>query len=103
MAKKDFSARTNPAINPAIQFLSTTGEQEQKKQAANAAEGQERKSKRINLLLQPSVLKDLSKVAHMRQTSVNDLINTTLKALTKAESGTIAKYNQIFIEDDNQL
>lgn len=101
MAKKDFSTKANPAVNPAMQFLSTPEPTKQTKRQADHAIGkQERKSKRLNLLLQPSILDDLTKVAYMRQTSVNDLINTTLKALVKAEASTVDKYNQIFGGED---
>lgn len=59
-------------------------------------EGEERKSKRLNLLLQPSLLDDISKVAHMKRTSVNDLINTVLKEYREREGQTLEDYRNIF-------
>jgi len=56
----------------------------------------ETKSKRINLLIQPSVIEDMGKIAHMKQTSVNDLINTVLKNYVKREASTISKYEDVF-------
>lgn len=56
----------------------------------------ERKTKRVNLLLQPSVLENISKVATMKQTSVNNLINEILCDYAKKEKNTISKYNEIF-------
>lgn len=57
---------------------------------------QERKSKRLNLLLVPSVMKDLVKIAHMRRTSVNDLINTVLKDYAETESSAVKRYDDFF-------
>jgi hypothetical protein len=54
------------------------------------------KSKRLNLLLQPSLLEDMSKVARMKQTSVNDLINKVLRDYTQNEVSTIARYDEVF-------
>jgi hypothetical protein len=56
----------------------------------------ETKSKRLNLLLQPSLLEDMSKVARMKQTSVNDLINKVLRDYTESEVSTIARYDEVF-------
>lgn len=61
--------------------------------------GAERKSKRLNLLLQPSIMEDLSKVAHMKQKSVNDLINTVLKEYCGNQQELIEKYDMIFSEE----
>lgn len=96
MAKKDFSTKANPAINPTLQFLTVPDQKTWQKPNKTTARQEERKTKRLNLLLQPSILEDLTKVAYMRQTSVNDLINTTLKALVKSETATVEKYNQVF-------
>lgn len=74
---------------------------ETKAQNTHIIEKQERKTKRLNLLLQPSMLEDLSKIAYMKQTSVNDLINSVLKSYTKAETAVIAKYNGIFDGNEN--
>jgi len=56
----------------------------------------ERKSKRLNLLLQPSVLDNLSKIAHMKHTSVNDLINSVLKNYAETEKDIINTHDKIF-------
>ena len=58
--------------------------------------GKETKSKRLNLILQPSLFENMSKIAHMRQTSVNDLINTLLREYAEREAETINKYDNIF-------
>jgi predicted HicB family RNase H-like nuclease len=56
----------------------------------------ETKSKRLNLLLQPSLLDDMSKIACMKQTSVNDLINKVLRDYTQSEVSTMARYDEVF-------
>jgi hypothetical protein len=59
-------------------------------------DGKETKSKRLNLLLQPSVFEDVTKIAHMKRTSANDLINAILKDYAEREAETISKYNAVF-------
>lgn len=56
----------------------------------------ETKSKRLNLLLQPSLLEDLSKIATMNKDSVNNLINSALIEYRDAHRSTIEKYNKVF-------
>ena len=79
--------------NPALQFISNaeTTSREQKQ-----ATDQQTKSKRLNLLLRPALLEDLKKIAAMRQTSVNDLINTVLAEFTEHETDQIEKYDSVF-------
>ena len=56
----------------------------------------ERKTKRLNLLLEPTVFDNLSKIAVMKRTSVNNLINNVLKDYSVSNSDLISKYNEIF-------
>jgi predicted HicB family RNase H-like nuclease len=56
----------------------------------------EMKTKRINLILQPSIVDDLSKIAYMKKNSINNLVNTILKDYAKEESMTIVRYNEVF-------
>lgn len=113
MAKKDFSAAKNPVLNPAMRFITTatepaappvlepvpTPEPNREKKPAAAADAGERKSRRLNLLVQPSVLEDISRIATMRRTSVNDLINSVLKDYAQAEAETLARYVEAFGEE----
>lgn len=117
MAKKSFKAD-----NPALQFISGPAASEPapkaapkpkrtaqemkptqsarparpKAQPAPSTTGEERKTKRLNLLLQPSIMDDLKKIAAMKQTSVNDLINSVLKDYNLAEKSMIEKYDRVF-------
>ena len=112
MAKKSFKDS-----NPALQFISQAT-QEEKTQAHDKQyehtthnkpkplgpkpkAKEETKSKRLNLLLQPSVVMDMEKIAAMRRSSVNDLINTVLKDFIAQEAGTIAKYEAVFGGGEN--
>lgn len=56
------------------------------------------KSKRLNLLLYPSLLNDLKKIAAMKRTSVNDLINDVLTQYTDKNINMINEYNSVFKE-----
>ena len=101
MAKKTFKD------NPALQFINTvTDEYTDNTQNTDNTHNtpntdiyyQERKSKRLNLLLQPSIFEDLSKIAYIKKTSVNDLINSILKGFAETETASVDKYNEIFPE-----
>lgn len=113
MAKKSFKAD-----NPALQFITGPAVSEpapkpkRKAQEMKPAQGarpvkvkrapapqantEERKTKRLNLLLQPSIMDDLKKIAAMKQTSVNDLINTVLKDYNASQSNIIQTYDSVF-------
>lgn len=90
----------NPNTNEYIHDIENTEYEFSKLKMKNdcTIEKQERKTKRLNLLLQPSMLEDLSKIAYMKQTSVNNLINSILKGYTNTETAIVAKYNGIFTE-----
>lgn len=92
MAKKDFSS------NPALQFISTPVKPSEAAPIERKGSSQERKTKRLNLLIQPSTLERLTKIAHMKVTSVNDLINTVLKEYVDTEHEAVAKYDAVFKE-----
>ena len=108
MTKKDFKAN----VNPATMFINVAEPEapelpkEPKKQAVKPAKKTEvkeqpkakaeTKSKRLNLLLQPSLLEDLSKVAFMNKDSVNNLINSALIEYRDAHKQDIEKYNKVF-------
>ena len=63
----------------------------------NADNKQERKTRRLNLLVQPSILENISKIAHMKQTSVNDLISSVLRDYAETEEEAISLYNKVFL------
>lgn len=60
-----------------------------------AIEG-ETKTKRLNLLILPSLFQDLEKVATMKRTSVNNLINLVLKDYVDENIDLISLYREVF-------
>lgn len=88
MAKKTFNLN-----NPAMQFISTPTEEPIKpEEIAPAPEGYkisplyvEKKTKRLQLLLKPSVFDKLKAKALKEDRSVNDIINTYLEEILKGE------------------
>ena len=79
MAKKNFGE----IANPALQFMT---------------QPEETKSKRVNLLMLPSIYADITKIAAMKRTSVNDLVNTLLQEHIEANKELLEKYDQVFGE-----
>ena len=59
---------------------------------------QETKSKRLNLLLRPTLHRDLGKLAQMERTSTNELINRVLTEYAEQNADKIQKYDEIFGE-----
>lgn len=117
MAKKDFKKN-----NPALQFISGATDnkhntehteymdsklnthnkyntnnidnRDNKYDTQNTAT--ESKSKRLNLLVYPSLLEDLKKIATMERKSVNELINTVLLNYADKNKDQIERYDGIF-------
>lgn len=56
----------------------------------------ESKSKRLNLLITPSLSVNLAKIATMNRTSVNDLINRVLAEYVEGQASTVKKYDDVF-------
>jgi len=90
MSKKNFKDE----FNPALQFISAsaddkTNEQESQKIIDNNIPMKrnplyiETKSKRIQLLIQPSLHSKLKEISKQKETSLNDLIHTILENSTK--------------------
>jgi hypothetical protein len=62
----------------------------------SAPKKDETKSKRLNLLVRPGVLKQFAKIAYMQQSSVNDLINRLISEYNDKEAATIRQYDRLF-------
>jgi len=56
----------------------------------------ETKTRRVNLLIRPSLFEDFRKVAHMKRTSTNDLLNRLIAECTEQEGAAIRDYNRLF-------
>lgn len=94
MAKKSFKTD-----NPAMQFIT---DNKQSTDYTHNAEEQEKetKSKRLNLLIQPSLLKDLKKIAYVKRVSLNELITSTMQEYTDTQGEAIKKYNDFVGEEE---
>ena len=113
MSKKNFK----DTLNPATMFISTgvseevtkepkvekvtpeptpPKEQDLRESVATPTPKKEAKSKRLNLLLQPSLMEDLGKIAMVKKDSVNNLINTVLTTYRDENTEAIDKYNKFF-------
>lgn len=90
MAKKSFKD------NPALQFISTAGQEEaeqaEKASTAKAPEGYkpnplyiEKKTKRVQLVLQPSLFEKVKATAEAKQLSVNEFVHQLLEEATREE------------------
>lgn len=89
MGKKSFTGD-----NPALQFITMQVEQEQgQDQQRNLAET---KSKRVNLLIYPSLHESMVKIARVRGISFNELVNAVLYAYEQDNQQDIEKYNEIW-------
>lgn len=90
--------------NPALAFISTGGAGDtpntQDTQTTQAPAKKEAKTRRMNLTFQPSTVEAIDKIAFLRRTSVNDLINTVLKEYAAAHTDEIQKYDAIFPKED---
>lgn len=57
---------------------------------------EEKKTKRLNMLTTPSLAADLVKIAHMKQTSVNALVNHIMTEYRDAQADTLTRYDEVF-------
>ena len=90
MAKKTFKGTAEHIkAAPALSFISEIG-------APIADDGREIKSKRINLLIKPTLYKNIEKVATMERISTNELINRVLEQYAREQADVIAKYDETF-------
>ena len=48
------------------------------------------------MIIRPSLFKDFTKAAHMKRTSVNDLLNQLMAEYIEKEAETILQYNKTF-------
>jgi predicted HicB family RNase H-like nuclease len=71
-----------------------------KKNGRPKIEGREVKSKRLNVLILPSIADKLKKVSAIKRTSVNELINTYLNERLDQEADALRRFDEVFGEKD---
>lgn len=89
MSKKSFKD------NPAMAFITPNTDHAQHTQHAGR---KETKSKRLNLLLPPSLHLNLAKIARVEGISLNELINNVLEKYEQQNQEAIAKFTEIWGE-----
>lgn len=102
MAKKSFNEITNPALQFITQPIEAPEQPEQPtfnglKKGRKPSTG-ETKSKRVNLLMLPSVHEDITKLAVMQRISVNELVNSLLQAHIEENKELLQTYKDVFGE-----
>lgn len=111
MAKKSFKGE-----NPALRYISVqdtdntqheqdaqythktqnTDQTEIVQDTQNTQNAKETKSKRLNVLIRPSLFESASKVAHMQRISVNELIHLAVEKYVEESGDEVKKYDEIF-------
>lgn len=97
-AKSFKGAMESTESTAALSFISRT-QDEQEELELSAGNGEETKSKRLNLLIKPSLHRNMSKIAAMERVSLNQLINTVLDEYQQIHKDKIEAYNKIFGEE----
>lgn len=77
----------------ALSFITQTQEEREQREV-------ETKSKRLNLLIRPSVHRNIGKIATMQRMSLNELINKVLEDYAADNADKITAYNATFGEED---
>ena len=62
------------------------------------SEKKEKKEKRLNLVLKPSVARDIKKIVYMKRTSVNKIIGDYLENYIKDNIEELKRYDEVFSE-----
>lgn len=93
MAKKTFKGTADTVKTaPALSFISEVAA------PIITTEGKETKSKRLNLLIKPTLYRNIEKIATMERISTNELINRVLEQYAREQAEAIAKYDTTFNE-----
>lgn len=88
-SKKSFKTEMGKGSGAAASYITSA-------QDAVISEVNELKSKRVNLLIKPSIYEDTAKIATMKRVSVNELINIALEAYAADHKELITKYDMTF-------
>jgi predicted HicB family RNase H-like nuclease len=99
MAKKNFDDIENPAFQFITQSSFEEKEQEHEKPIQQISR-KELKRKRLNLLIQPSLYDDLTKIAYIKRMSVNELICQAAKEFRDNERRALDRYKTVVEEKE---
>ncbi len=62
--------------------------------------GGELRDERINILISKRVRRNLDKIATVRRTSINQIVNEAIEECLKKHEGEITRYNEFFGEEE---
>lgn len=79
--------------NPAMAYITP------KEQETEQAQYTENKTRRINLIIQPTLHKDIKKLATMQRISLNELVIRVMRDYAEANTATIERYINVFGEE----
>jgi len=79
--------------NPAMAYITP------KAQETEHTRYTETKTMRINLIIQPTLHKDMKKLATMQRISINELVTRVLRDYAEANTDTIDRYIKVFGEE----
>lgn len=86
--------------NPAMNFVTPPDAQEKKATKATSKgrpkSKAETKSERFNILMKPSTVEALKKLATMKQTSVSGIINDLAEGFIEDEQEALKMYDKVF-------
>ena len=91
MTKKTFKENIAEAAQPAAMRFISQPEAEH----APLPDARESRSRRLNLLIKPSTAEALYKIAFVKKTTVNGIINDLAEQFIRENADTLAKYEQI--------
>jgi len=87
--------------NPASKYINTPDtDNKQITDSKQNTVDEETKTKRLNLLIKPSVYEQFKKVATMEQDSVNNLINNIMENVVEENKDKIEVYDKVFKDND---
>jgi len=96
--KKSSEENTGSVNEPMVVYPSNKGSIGKKlKLISDAGRGEkETKTKRVNLIIQPTLFEEFKKISYMKKTSTNDLICEVLKKYCSENAELLKRYDEVF-------
>ena len=98
-SKKTFKSEMQAGSPAAASYISGAKAEGANREGKPQPDGVELKSKRLNLLLKPSIFTGLDKIRTMQRVSFNEAVNKALSEYVEAHADLIAKFDATFTDD----
>ena len=95
-SKKTFKSEMQAGSPAAASYISGAKAEGADREGKPQPEGVELKSKRLNLLLKPSIFAGIDKIRTMQRVSFNETVNQALSEYVAAHADLIARYDETF-------